>query len=83
MKFLIKKQNETNLRYFANDIFFFFDNKTFIEENWTSCSQWWTLWTMKQIQEDQELKETEKISQMTFKKNKKTAKTPTHASYAI
>ena len=38
---------------------------------------------MKQIQEDQELKETEKISQMTFKKNKKTAKTPTHASYAI
>ena len=23
MKFLIKKQNKTNLRYFANDFFFF------------------------------------------------------------
>ena len=35
--------------------FFFISNKTFIEENLTSCSRWWTLWTI----EDQELKEIE------------------------
>ena len=83
MKSVIKKTKQNKPKVFCKWHFFFFDNKTFIEENWTSCSRWWTLWTMKQIQEDQELKETEKISQMTFKKNKKTAKTPTHASYAI
>ena len=39
--------------------FFLISNKTFIEENWTSGSRWWTHWTMKQIQEDQKLKEIE------------------------